>query len=424
MYIPRDRVFWSVSLGHMTNDVFMAAGPVLLAFIGGVYLPISAAQIGIALSAREMLGAVSQPLAGWLSDKGNGRLLGAGGVAFTVTMLALSMLLAMTGSFWLMIIPFALSALGSGSFHPVGTAFASDKSKEHASTTTAYFFLFGQMGLALGPLLLGFLLGLTQTNGEGGSVFPVFIVALAAIPSIIFMGTSIPNRGEVITPDQADPPADGGPTPRRIALRALFILAGIVLLRGVASHGSIAFLPALFQQKGWSPAAYGGITSMFWFSSAFAGVAFGYIADRFERRWTIMGSLLLVIPFLYVMPTLDNWLAFIMVIAIGALAGGPHSILVTMAQSLIPGRKGLASGISLGFMFGAGAVSTLVMGYLADGIGSFAGFGLERTYQFVAVFALAGALMALLLPSDRKPVQPVTPVDAYDITLEAAEDAD
>ncbi len=64
MYIPRDRVFWSVSLGHMTNDVFMATGPVLLAFIGGVYLPISAAQIGIALSAREMLGAVSQPLAG------------------------------------------------------------------------------------------------------------------------------------------------------------------------------------------------------------------------------------------------------------------------------------------------------------------------------------------------------------------------
>ncbi len=417
MYIPRDRVFWSVSLGHMANDVFMAAGPVLLAFIGSVYFPISAVQIGIALSAREMLNGVSQPLAGWLSDKGNSRLLGAGGVAFTVSMLSVSMLLAMTGNFWLMIVPFALSALGSGAFHPVGTAYASDRAEENAATATAYFFLFGQLGLALGPALIGFLLGLTQTNGEGGSIFPVFIVALTAIPSILFMSMTIPNRVEVLTSSPTDTPAASNAPPRRIAFRALFLLAGIVLLRGVASHGSVAFLPTLFEQKGWSPAAYGGITSMFWFSSALAGVAFGYIADRFERRWTITGSLLLVIPFLWIMPTLDNWLAFVMVIAIGALAGGPHSVLVTMAQSLIPGRKGLASGISLGFMFAVGALATLFMGYLAGGIGNFAGFGLERTYQFVAGFALAGAFLAMLLPSDRK--RPVTPVDAYDITLKA-----
>lgn len=409
MHIPRNRVFWSVSLGHMANDIFMAAGPVLLAFIGGVYMDIPAAYLGIAISAQQMLGAVSQPVAGWLSDKGSSRVLGAGGVFFTISLIAFSMLLAMlTQNFWLMIIPFALGALGSGAFHPVGTSYASYRANEHAASSTAMFFWFGQMGLAIGPALMGFLLGLTQVDGEGGSVFPVFIVALAALPSVLFMLTSIPRGDDADKAAEAQADADAKREAGPVQVRPLLLLALLVALRGFAYPGMVAFIPVLFRNKGWDPAAYGSITSVYWIASATAGVFIGYLADRFGRRVIVTGSLLLAVPVLFFLPSSNGALAYLLVLLSGALVGGSHSILVVLAQNLLPGRKGFASGVALGYIFGAGAVGTLLIGYLADGItlGSwtFAGVGLVQVFQWVSLFVLLSGLVGLLLPSNRKPV--------------------
>lgn len=409
MYIPKNRVFWSVSLGHMTNDIFMSMGPVLLAFIGGIYMEIPAFQIGIAVSARQMLGAISQPVFGWLSDKGNSRLLGAGGVSWTVAMLMLSLVMALTGNFWLMIIPYALSAVGSGAFHPVGTAYASHKETDRASTVTAYFFLFGQLGLALGPALAGFLLGLTQVNGEGGNIYPIFALALVSVPAVLLMSTSIPlpqQEREQRAAEDAKKAAIIAEKPQEpVKVGALMLLGLLVALRGFAYPGSVAFIPVLFEAKGWEPAAYGGITSVFWMASALAGVYVGGLADRFNRRYVVLVSLLLAAPTYFFLPLSDGILAYGLVLAAGIFGGGPHSIIVVLAQSLLPGRKGFASGVTLGFIFGMGAVGTLLIGYAADGFAigglTFAGFGLERTFQMIGGFVLLSALLAPLLPSSK-----------------------
>lgn len=402
MYIPKNRVFWSVALGHMTNDIFMSMGPVVLAFINGLYLDISPAQIGLAISARQMMGAISQPVFGWIIDKRGARWFGAGGVTVTVSLLMVSLVMAITGNYWGMLAAYALSALGSGAFHPVGTSYASHNSEERASTHTAYFFLFGQFGLALGPAIAGYLLGMTQINGTGGNVYPLFVLALIAIPSVLLMGTSIP-RVQSIEPSTEKPetPAENVPA-KPIQTRPLLLLALLVMLRGLAYPGSVAFIPTLFQQKGWNPAAYGSITSVFWLASAFAGVAFGYLADRFDRRWVVTGALLLAAPTYFIMPQLDGIAAFGMVLLAGMLVGGPHSIIVVLAQSLLPGRKGFASGVALGFIFGVGALGTLIIGYIADGVTldgvTLAGIGLSRAFQLISIFVFLSALLGLTLP--------------------------
>src|SRR5512145_2608471 len=101
---PSDnRLLWAVNLGHMTNDVFMSMRAMLLANW----------QIGLAISAGELVGAISQPVFGWLADKTGGRWLGAGGVVWTASGIMLAMLVvAAGGGFWLMLIPLALAALG------------------------------------------------------------------------------------------------------------------------------------------------------------------------------------------------------------------------------------------------------------------------------------------------------------------------
>ncbi|MCS7040999.1 MAG: hypothetical protein NZP34_15435, partial [Caldilineales bacterium] len=69
-----------------------------------------------------------------------------------------------------------------------------------------------------------------------------------------------------------------------------------------------------------------------------------------------------------------------------------HSVSVVLAQAMLPGRQGLASGLTLGFMFAGGAVGAAVAGWLGDRI------GLEAVLAGQALVAVAGGGVALLLP--------------------------
>ena len=117
MNIPRQKSFWGIALGHTVHDIFTRMGPVLLAFLSAQVLPMSNTQIGAAVSAQQFTGAISQPLFGYLADRGGPRWqrwLGVGGVIWVIVLLLISMVLALAGQFWLMVIPYALAALGSG----------------------------------------------------------------------------------------------------------------------------------------------------------------------------------------------------------------------------------------------------------------------------------------------------------------------
>lgn len=396
MNFPRKTSFWAVSLGHATNDIFMSMGPVLLAFLSAQVLPISNTQIGAAVSAQQLAGAISQPLFGLLADRGGPRWqrwLGVGGVLWVVTFLMVSLAMAMTGRFWLMVIPYALAALGSGAFHPVGTMQAAEVDRDRAASNLSYFFLMGQSGLALGPALTGLLLDAANPAGSASTVVtPIYLMGLLALPIVGFMAIAMPGVTRATAPDTTT--TDAPSTPSAIPVASLILLAAVVMLRSLAQPGSVAFIPRLFQQKGWDPTEYGLITSSFWIASAFAGVMFGQLADRYPRRLVIAGSLALSVPTLFFLPLVEGKvLAFALAIGAGGLTGGSHSVIVALAQTLIPGSKGLASGLTLGFLFGTGAIGSFLLGGLSDSI------GLDGAFQIVAGAVIIAALLALRLPA-------------------------
>ena len=106
-------------------------------------------------------------------------------------------------------------------------------------------------------------------------------------------------------------------------------------------------------------------------------------------------GLLLSAPAFFVLPIVDGGLAFVMAIAAGGLTGGSHSIIVVLAQDLLPKSKGLASGSILGFIFATGALGTLLIGTASDLI------GLNATFQLVAAVVAAAGILALALPARR-----------------------
>lgn len=412
MFIPRSRLFWSVGIGHLTNDMFVSMGPVILAFISASLVPMTNTQVGLLVSAGQIVGALSQPFFGLAADRRGGRWLASGGLLWLTSMMMVALLAAqLTGQYWLVFLPYAVMVLGSGALHPVGALHAAESEPQRVSTTMSYFFLMGQVGLGLGPALAGILIDLANPASAGfytaplglgygwatpADIRPFYIFGLFALPGILLMATTIPSQS--IYQSRHQDRLKGGSSSfslRDLPLTPFAILVVMITLRGLAQPGSVNFLPILFREKGWSPAEYGLITSSFWLASAFAGVLFGELADRYDRRWIVMVSMVISAPAFFLLPSVDGLAAFLLAIAAGGFSGGSHSIIVVLAQEMMPSAKGFASGTILGFIFGTGALGSLVIGRMSDA------FGLTRTFEIVAVITVISGLIALFIPLNK-----------------------
>ena len=126
MYVPRTRQFWAVSLSHFALDVIMSSIPVLLTFVSLYVLPLSAVQFGLIVGLMQLMGAVTQPMFGWLTDRVGGRWTGSIGLGWTAGMLLMALLAAESGQLLLMAFVIVITALGSGAFHPVGMKYAAE----------------------------------------------------------------------------------------------------------------------------------------------------------------------------------------------------------------------------------------------------------------------------------------------------------
>lgn len=423
MALSRKPLFWIVSFAHLTIDIFNASVPVIMTFLASHFIPMTNTQIGIAVSGYQLTSALSQPIAGWFADRNGGRWLGAGGVAWTIAFMSVALLVAaQTQNYLLTIIPLITAALGSGAFHPVGTMHAADCEATPATSRLSIFFFAGQTGGGLGPALTGLLLdgALTQTAFFGrafptlqpllvdrGSVTPLLSLALIAIPSVLLMGIIVPSA-QRFAATHSERKVSRRAEHHRVGTAAVVTLIALIAMRSFVNPGSASFLPRLFQMRGWTAAEYGLITSAYWIGGGITGIFFGFLADRFGSRLMIAASMFLSVPPIFGLVAFDGAPAFLMALAMGALSGGSHSLLVAMAHKVIPVGKGLASGATLGLIFGAGAIGVLIIGRLSDSI------GLPNTFQLIGGATLIAGALALLLPKDRPRRQPtaVEPVAA------------
>jgi len=375
------RVFSAVVFGHFAIDVFNSMGPVVLAFLR-VPLSLSAGQIGFAIGLHQFLAGTSQPLFGWVADRRGSRWLGPASVLLTVSCVSAAVWLAHTsGRFLPFVLFLALAAIGSGAFHPQGTMHAGTAVAGRAATTTALFFFFGQAGLASGPVLAGVLL-----DRLGPAGIPALGLLLAAVPAYMAFAMSGLSERRPVQRASGEPVLLG---PLRPAVGLFALIFG---LRAWIFIGTAAFLPLLFQGLGWSSSAQGVAAGLFWLGGGIGGVVAGHLADRLGRRRVVSATTLAGAALLLLVPRSDGVTALVLVAACGLLLGAPHSILMVMAQALLPVRRGLASGLALGYLFAMGAVGAWGIGALADSL------PLGLVLQGGALLGATAAVLSLFLP--------------------------
>jgi len=382
MTIFRDRSFFATSLAHFLVDIVNSQRPLLLALLS-VPLGLSNTMIGVLSMIYSFSGSLSQPLFGWLADRAGTRLVAASGVLFMSITFALA--LAIPGMTGLIIL--VGTALGSAAFHPAGTSEATRRGKMHLSqlenTATSIFFMFGQSGYFVGPVLGGPLL---EHWGPPG----LAALLLLLLPSGVHLALHLEQIQDDAKESQSGSAADR--TDSRHSLGLTFTFVMVVMLRAWVQMTMMGFLPKYLSDIGFRPSLYGLIAAMFMGGAACGGVVGGWLADRYSQRVVTVGSLLGAALPLAFLPLWENALVLGLVsVAAGTLIGASHSIIVVQAQRMMPGRTGVASGLVLGFTFASGSIGTAISGYVAD----LAGF--EIVFRSLAMITLLAGFLAFTL---------------------------
>jgi len=370
MPIFSDPLFISVALSHFIVDTFNASRPVLLTYLG-----LSESQIALFSTIYIWVSSLTQPIFGLISDRMGPRWLAAGGVLWMTVFY--SGAIFFPGNIGLACL--IIAALGSSSFHPVGAVQANlrgrDLMKGRETTPTSLFFMAGQLGHFAGPILTGLILA---TLGVPG----LYILPVVSIPIGISVMVQLRHNHPHPKPAQASLSNRA-----KAGLGFILVLATVAALQSWAQANMVNLIPKYIKDLGQSATVYGSMAGLFMGGSAMGNVLGGYFGDRYPKRYVASSVLLLAAFPIYIASRIgwSGWL-FVLVPLAGLFTGAVHSIMVVLAQRIIPGSMALASGLVLGFIFSSGALGLLYTGHLAE------------LYGFPFVLTLTTGMMLVASP--------------------------
>jgi FSR family fosmidomycin resistance protein-like MFS transporter len=194
-------------------------------------------------------------------------------------------------------------------------------------------------------------------------------------------------------PERAKPGA--APSSAPVPILPLIAIIAVMASRSWTVIGIEAFIPTWYKSLGYSASFYGPLATVVVISSALGTIGSGQLADRYGRRAIIIGGLVFTVPVILLFAQFTGPIAFVTGALVGALAASTGPLMLVMAQQLMAGRAGMASGLILGLGFVTGAVGVPITGAMADA------WGIPNAIRFQVIVVLATILVARLLPSEQ-----------------------
>lgn len=377
----KNRPLITLFLGHFTIDLYAGFLPILFPILSGKF-DLNLSTVGLVTLAYSGMGSISQPLFGWLADRYGTRLTGAALVWTAMTFAGIGL----APSFGVVLLLAGLAGLGSGAFHPFGALNASAViPPKQRNTAMSIYASGGTIGFALGPLIAVALLALFGFRGTAMMIIPGTAIALWLLYEM---------RTIAVRPSHRRGQA-GVSFPPIPYLRMAAVIV-IMMARSWNMSSIQAYVPTWYEELGYSDSFYGALATTIVLASALGTLGIGSIADKHGRRALIIGSLVMTIPTVLLFAQFTGPVAFVTGALVGLLAASTAPLLLVMAQQLMAGRAGIASGLILGLGFVTGAIGVPITGAVADAV------GIQMAMRLQVLIILIALPVALLLPTEAK----------------------
>ncbi|MDU5714391.1 MAG: MFS transporter [Citrobacter freundii] len=317
------------------------------------------------------------------------------GMCFTLSGLVL---LAMAGSFHMVLLAAALVGTGSSVFHPESSRVARMASGGRHGLAQSIFQVGGNFGSSLGPLLAAVIIA---PYGKGNVAWFVLaallaIVVLAQISRWYVLAQISRWYAAQHRMSKGKPKvAIVNPLPRNKVVLAVSILLVLIFSKYFYMASISSYYTFYLMQKfGLSVQNAQFHLFAFLFAVAAGTVIGGPLGDKIGRKYVIWGSILGVAPFTLVLPYATLEWTGILTVIIGFILASAFSAILVYAQELLPGRIGMVSGLFFGFAFGMGGLGAAVLGLIADHT------SIDLVYKICAFLPLLG-ILTIFLPDNR-----------------------
>lgn len=380
------RIIGAVALAHLVNDLIQAVLPSIYPLLKESY-GLTFTQIGLITLTFQITASLLQPWVGYYTDRHpNPLVLPVGSLCTLIGIL----MLAVVGSFPMILLTSALIGIGSSTFHPEASRIARLASGGRFGLAQSTFQVGGNTGSALGPLLAA---AIIIPFGQGHVAW-FGLVALFSVGLLYAISRWYRAHLNLFKLKQGQA-ASHGLSKGRVT-GALVVLAFLIFSKFFYMSSITSYFTFYLIEKFDLSVANSQLYLFLFLGAVAAGTFFGGpIGDRIGRKAVIWFSILGAAPFTLALPYADLFWTSVLSVIIGFILASAFSAIVVYAQELVPGNVGMIAGIFFGLMFGFGGIGAALLGYLADS------HGILFVYNLCSYLPLLG-IMAILLPRTKK----------------------
>ncbi len=390
-------ILFAISIGHLFNDFFQAIIPSIYPLLKSNY-DLNFTQIGIITLCFQLASSIFQPVVGMYTDKFPKPFSQVIALSFSMVGLAL---LAYAPNYTGILVAVVLVGTGSSIFHPESSRIAYLAAGGKRSLAQAIFQLGGNLGTALGPLFIAWLI----IPNDQRYLLAFLILGFIAQGIFIYIGKWYKR---ILEERKANP------SQRFIAIPELSkkrITIAILLLLGLifSKYFYMISISSYFQFYTMEKFEITDIQAqlylfLFLLAMAIGTIVGGALGDRFGRKFIIWFSVLGVAPFSLMLPYANLAWTGVLIVVIGLIMASAFPSIIVYAQELLPRKIGVVSGLFYGFAFGIAGIGSAVLGWWADQT------SLAYVYSICSYLPLLGAV-AYYLPNMKKVKFVNAPVD-------------
>jgi FSR family fosmidomycin resistance protein-like MFS transporter len=289
-------------------------------------------------------------------------------------------------TYGLLVLAILVSGVGVAAFHPEGSRFANYVSGARRASGMSLFSVGGNVGFALGPVMVTPALLAFGLHGTLLLVVPTWLMAAVLVHELPrlkgfrsgVVAGRVKGRGE---PE---------------AWRAFAVLAGVIAVRSFIYFGLVTFIPLYFIHDLHTSKAVGNAAlAAMLLGGAVGTLIGGPLADRFGRRTVLTGSMVALPPLVIGLLASGPALGLLFAALAGAATIATFAVTIVMGQEYLPGRLGVSAGVTIGLSIGLGGVGAPLLGVLADA------HGLRAVFEAVAILPVVALVLTFALPAAR-----------------------